>query len=327
MKPDSQQITDFLKGLSNAYRLGRVSSKLAEFVYHHTDVQNAVEILNSGQLLCRSELERLNRMPVDNASRTVIANTNSSIKDFVRLYFRPKTPTQYRNEGIRPIGRRWEDAHSPVPIFFLFDAVKVLTMDSSLFSERNLAKHGETQLYSTGDELAQFDFGKIFHSGGLNHYSQEDKQSIIACRNAEVVVPHNMDLSPLRLVICRSPAEKETLLNLLSYEAFDRWASKIMVDTKADLFFREWSFVQSANLSSTSAMFEFSPETSEPGPFQLTITAQGNTQQIGRRDNFYANSRIKFNLGEPMWKYEVRLKLDDSLAYVGTFDGDLEIPF
>jgi hypothetical protein len=57
-------------------------------------------------------------MIIDNASRNVMANTDPYVRDFVRLYFRPQTPTQYRNEGIRPKNMRELESHCPVPVFF-----------------------------------------------------------------------------------------------------------------------------------------------------------------------------------------------------------------
>ncbi len=327
MKRDSSEIIDILSSLSDRYGLGRVSSRLAKYVYHHTDVQNAAKILDTDRLLCRSELERRGEMPVDNASRTIIANTNSSVKDFVRLYFRPQTPTQYRNEGIRPITERWEGAHSPIPVFLLFDSASVLTRDETLFSERNLARAGNVRLCSTAQDLAAFDFAKIFHFGGLGRYSAEIKQEIISCRNAEVVIPFEMDLSGLKLIVCRSPAEKETLVNLLSPVAFELWAPRIIVDTKADLFFRKWTFVQSASLYSQYATFQFSPETITPGPFRMTIEATGHRRLQAIVEQFAANRLIRFNLTDEMSSYRISVTLDDSLAYLGVFDEGQEIPF
>ncbi len=67
------------------------------YVYHFTDVHNAVNILKSGYLYCRTEAQRLGLMDVDNASPDIIQRTRREYERFTRLYFRPNTPTQFRN--------------------------------------------------------------------------------------------------------------------------------------------------------------------------------------------------------------------------------------
>jgi hypothetical protein len=62
------------------------------FVYHFTDLANAVSILETGQLFSRSEVIKRKLMRVDNASPRIIARTYAEHQDYVRLYFRPRTP-------------------------------------------------------------------------------------------------------------------------------------------------------------------------------------------------------------------------------------------
>jgi hypothetical protein len=112
-----------------------------KYVFHYTDVRNAVEILENGRLLCRSKLDEHQGMIVDNASRNVMANTEDYVRDFVRLYFRPQTPTQYRNEGIRPKKHANVGIELPCSTFFPFDSEDILTRDSQ-FSAGNLAAEG-----------------------------------------------------------------------------------------------------------------------------------------------------------------------------------------
>lgn len=73
-----------------------------KFFYHFTDVHNAVSILKTGWLYSRGKAVENHLMATDNASRMVINLTNSGVEQLARLYFRPKTPTQYHNEGYKP---------------------------------------------------------------------------------------------------------------------------------------------------------------------------------------------------------------------------------
>jgi hypothetical protein len=65
-------------------------------------MDNAIKILESGQLLSRKKLIEAGEMITDNASAEVIDNTDEAWKGYVRLYFRPRTPTQHNNQGFRP---------------------------------------------------------------------------------------------------------------------------------------------------------------------------------------------------------------------------------
>lgn len=66
-----------------------------KFAFHFTDITNAVDILKRGLLVSRDYANRQHIMINDNASSDVIAQTKPEIKKFVRLYFRPRTPTQF----------------------------------------------------------------------------------------------------------------------------------------------------------------------------------------------------------------------------------------
>lgn len=324
MKPDADEIIEFIDDLAKESWLGSIRSHWIKYAFHYTDIRNAVKILENEKLLCRTELEEKGIMPVDNASQTVILQTEKLVKDFIRLYFRPKTPTQYRNEGVRPIGKRWEDAHCPVPIFFLFDLKTILIKDDSQFSQGNLAKFGIQGLCSTAEELKTFEFKKIFHTGTFN---QSERDEIISHRNAEIVIPKELDLSVLKFIYCRSPAEKETLLNLLPSDVFRKWSPKIFIDTKGTLFERKWTYIQSVYLTSKSATVDFSPDTLSPNPFNLTVKFKGDREEITEENNFNANETIIFQFLEDMLVYEIEVKLDDDLVYLGKFDSLDDIPF
>lgn len=321
MKPDADEIIEFIDNLANESWLGTVRSLWTKYVFHHTDIHNAVEILKSGKLLCRSELERTGCMLVDNASRPIISSTQSDVKDFVRLYFRPRTPTQYRNEGVRPKNKQWEESHCPVPVFFLFDSKSILTRDDCYYSEGNLATVGIHGLRSTAKDLASFDFKKIYHD------SPHKNNSITFHKNAEVVIQNELNLSSLKLIVCRTPAEKDTLLNLLPTNVFRYWASRIIIDTKANFFFRQWTFVQKVELTTKYATIDFSPDTKAASPFLLTIKLKNNKENVFEVKEFCADDRIVFRFSEELFIYDIEVELDNNLVYYGRFDSYDDIPF
>ena len=186
------------------------------YAYHFTDIQNAVSILNEEYLYSRYDAKRLNIMKNDNASRQVIDMTSSGATTDVRFYFRPKTPTQYHNEGFKHPDLRYcgdINANVPVPIFFAFYLEDLLAMDDVRFSEKSQAGNG-CRLCKTLEEFEQFNFDQIYNDGRMQNIDEEKKY-----RQAEIVVkgPFPID-SCLCAILCRNEVEKITLLNLLRSE-------------------------------------------------------------------------------------------------------------
>ena len=55
-------------------------------------------------------------MQTENASPSVISVSQNKIKEYARLYFRPRTPTQYHNEGYKPKHIRNKDVNANCPL-------------------------------------------------------------------------------------------------------------------------------------------------------------------------------------------------------------------
>ena len=98
------RIREHVAALKGAPWLGQARAWWPNCLFHCTDIRNVVRILNSGELLSRVQAKASNTLEIDIASSDVIARTALEWQDYVRLYFRPKTPTQYNNEGFRPGG-------------------------------------------------------------------------------------------------------------------------------------------------------------------------------------------------------------------------------
>lgn len=202
------------------------ASWVPKFLYHFTDVKNAASILQSGELLSRNEANRRNAMLHDNASSQVIEATRAMHQDFARLYFRPRTPTQFHNEGIRPVAARtFDNAHCAIPVFFGFDLVETLMIDGLMFSDGNMAAAHVT-CSDDADRFAKIPFEFVYHEGPIN--APLNTRTIVFHRHAEVLAPNSLSLKTLKWVGCRSNAERETLLTLLG-SARSAWESRIAV--------------------------------------------------------------------------------------------------
>ena len=313
-KQDRQRIIGKLDDLVRRYRYD-ARSWWPDFLFHYTELENTISILNSGALYSREKAISRGLLSTDSASASVLVNTSQTYKSHARLYFRPKTPTQYSNEGIRPRDTIVYDAHCAVPVFLLFDSRDVLTRESTQFSNGTLAGFNPGRIGSTASFFEKMPFNKIYHNSWLQ---DDEKQEIIASRHAEVIVPGQLDLGPLRFIWCRSEAEKETLMSLLSETQRNEWANKVFHGKKYDLFFSRWSYVDRVALDETSARFSFNRNSKTPEPFELEVSIEDHdtSQRLRcRKENFKADQEVKIRFRNPISNYTIELYLDGCLAY------------
>lgn len=334
MKPDSEQFRTFLTNLAEAEWVKRTERRWwPGFIFHHTDIRNAVRILQDECLYSRDLLVARKALPVSSGSDLVLAATDERVKNCVRFYFRPQTPTQYHAEGVRSqkarISSPFPDAHCPVPIFFLFDAASVLSLDNCLFSDRNLASHGY-RLFSTASELATLDWQKIYHTGPI-HEDRPLKAQIISRRSAEIIVPHSLDLTALRFIYCRSEAEKETLLHYLPSPLYQKYKKRIVASARSNLYFKQHTYVETARLDSERAVLQFSPDTQSPGPFHLQVKLTVDSKTYARDQMDFALSgsyKLNIRTGSKIYE-ELEVLLDGHVVYANSFVESIEddIPF
>ena len=323
-KAELAKLRDHIDQLKNATWIDPARSWWPRYLFHCTELLNVASILKSGKLLSRTEAERAGRLPVDIAAPDIIERTDAEWHDYVRLYFRPRTPTQYRNEGFRPASRVELGAHCPVPVYLLFSAYQVLGRRDSLFTEGNLATG--VQPGRTIGQLGEMPFELIYHD---TRFEPQDRSTIVFHRNAEVLIPQRLSLSNVRHILCRSQAEYETLRNLLPSRIWDRWAGKVGVVPQLNLFHYRWSFVEQVELADDHVLFRFNQATETPGPFCARVaidvtSAEGSSRYRWARDEFMVHDVLRLSLdkiGNPT-DYSVSLYLDDHLAYKGRHEAD-----
>ena len=296
-------------------------------LFHCTDITNVVSILNRDEIMSRSLIKSAGLLPIDIAGPDVIADTDAQWQDCVRLYFRPRTPTQYRNEGFRPVGQRSLNSHCPVPIYLLFGALSVLSRSDSRFSDGNL---GSASSNVSGDVgfLRQIPFQFVYHD---TRFDQSEHQQIIHHRHAEVIVPERMELDNLRFIVCRSDAEYKTLLHMLPSEIRSRWVSKIGVLSSLQLFHQEWTFVERVEMTTDRIVFRFNRSSRTPGPFYTRVEIQDattGTKYRWQNTDYQCNRALPISLTHlPIQSdYTVRLYLDDNLAFANRYEVD-DLPF
>jgi hypothetical protein len=303
-KPDSEHFQQHLQRLKQEEWLGPARHWWPDYLFHHTYVVKAASILNSGVLLSRFRVESTHPDLLDTASPDIIEQTEDRWNDCVRFYFRPKTPTLYDVEGLRPIGRQPLHAHCPVPVYFLFDLRAIICRPDSLFSDGNLAltRTGRVNVYNSAAAFGQLPFRSIYHD---TWFSPEERHEIICRRHAEVVVPGQIGLEHLKIVWCRSHAEFETLRYLLSEAAWETWQDKITARTDYSLFNRRWAYIESVALSSANIRVQFNPcpNRLDRGPFDVRLRVvekpTGSTFEAHTPNFFFPEQPTIYDINTP----------------------------
>lgn len=282
-------------------------------LFHHAPIENAVTILRSGQLLSRNGSAGIR--PRDVAAPGVI-DASHRAHNFVRLYFRPRTPTQFHIEGIR----RPEDCqygahtHAPILIMFVFAAQPVLVMPGVHFSSENMQTgivEGDTEQY-----FAAIPFDKVFHEGGTG-----GDQSIIRHRCAEVLVPSPMSLEgTLQWIYCRSEAEKAYLIYSLGQDAA-RWTSRILVSDDLRVFEKTFAFVETVSLSNSGVVLRMNPRRDQR-PLAVRVSAWTPTgaavlsffnDSLAARPPSGGSWRVSHDFAPG--QYRVEIEIDANMAY------------
>ncbi len=292
----------------------RIGKYWPQFAYHFTGVRNAAAILQTGALLSRNEAIRRGLMVQDNAAASVIAGTAPSHLDFARLYFRPRTPTQFHNEGFVPAHERTQlHAHCAVPVFFLFDFVSVAALDEAQFSTGNLGS-ATSQLGSSQEFFEALPFADIFSTGGMAGRQRE----LTNRRAAEVVVPTALPLEPnLRAVVCRSIAERQTLVHLMPVELRQRWDRWIRAANDTQLFERRGVYIESVSAIEELLSVRFNPVVRGPFTLEVMLRIDGRTAFV-HRDAAWSSSPLTLMIPNATDKVaEVTISLDGELAFVG----------
>ncbi len=177
---------------------------------HTTSFDNFINIMKSGYIYSRNYIHENNINTSEIALDGAIDITSDKIKNYVRLYWRVKTPTNYRNEGIKPKSALTDifRAHSPNPVIFIFDEMIALN-ENVRFTPKNACKCSNLFEHTFCEDCIKYpfryNFKNIFHDRPIMEY--EDKQIIIDARQAELLYPEHLPIKNIKKIIFRSKAD------------------------------------------------------------------------------------------------------------------------
>ena len=326
LKLDAEDIRAHMRGLAASLGLEASRRWWPNWLYRFDHVQNTAAILNSGILLSRASAESGEMIAKDSASPELIGQLIPEHRRYVRLYFRPRTPTQYANEGIRPKRKIEYEAHMPVPVYLLFSN-SLLMEEGVRFTRGRLEP--STVIGETARFLRNTIFSDVYHDSSVGRLGESSRRSsILNARHAEVLVKDELPLDHVKHIVCRSAPERETLLNLLGSKIRATWIKRIIVDEgRQRLFYKRGTFVKDVYLSSSEShfVFYFNIEPNMRGPFELHIGWRLDGQDATRTESKYmVGDRPMVFRFKCVWpKYRVRVTLNGDLAYLGKFDEDL----
>ena len=181
---------------------------------------------------------------------------------------------------------------------------------------------------STAEELASLEWQKIYHTGPFDPRKSEEAD-IASRRMAEVIVPDRLDLDSLKWIYCRSEAEKDTLLYLMTKAERHQYERRIVSTTRSGLFFRQHTFLESVRMGGDAAYLSFSPDTQSPGPFRLQVIIRSNNgiHQNAKEDFFLQKGKFRGKINTGFNEYELEIRLDRHMVYRNRYIEVDDIPF
>ena len=243
-----------------------------------------------------------------------IINANNLAHGFARLYFRPRTPTQYRIEGIRKPNEIWNGRHAPVIYMFVFKSRSLLTRAGVHFSRGNM-QVADAEVLDGDEAFRSLVFEKIYHEG----FYPPEHADIKVWRCAEVLIESPLILDDaLEAVVCRSDAERKTLLYYLGGHA-EQWADRVRVMSQPGYFNAEYAFVESVDLAAEGVQVRFHPRVHLPAKGTVSLSIHELTNPVNRRDfsglQLDLRTRWNFPFIPTPGEYEVQISLEGELAY------------
>lgn len=180
---------------------------------HFTDYTNLGKIINEGYLYSREYCNTNGIKFRDVADQDVIKKSQVAVKSCVRFYYKEKTPTLYRNEGIKKCGKN--EPHVPIPVYLVFSN-ELIKLDSTIFSDGNAGSE-YTSYGKTYEFFYNMSWNYIMNRGAITTEDYREKFEIIRCRNAELLSTKPISVKYLKKIIFRSNADKVRAINDFGY--------------------------------------------------------------------------------------------------------------
>lgn len=153
----------------------------------------------------------------------------------------------------------------------------------------------------------------------------ERRNDLTGYRRAELLVPDSVSLDSVFRIVCRTPAERETLLALLDKEQRNAWRDRIYISGASlrDLYQADWVYVESVQWTDSGLIIKFNPRAvTLPISIQITDRESGDVL-VKKSDTItftYRSNQIQIALPSIARRVRARIDLDGCLAYQSTLN-------
>lgn len=262
-------------GISNARHRAHVDEwcakfsnykkKWPNFLFRHEPVENTLAVLKSGVLTSRQDAINNNWMQNDIAPADIIQNRDDACAK-VRLYFRPRTPTQYHIEGIRKPADFYGEKHAGFLVMLVFNSEAVLTKKSTQFSCGNM-QSPYSQVYDGDAGFDNLDFAGTYHDEAYPTDTQKRQ------RCAEVLAESPLILQEtLSAIVVRTDADVSTIKYLLNREGLTHFVPLIRKSEGTGVFFQRFTAIQYVDTAPGRINYKLKG-TESAGDIQTELTA------------------------------------------------------
>ena len=218
-------------------KFSNYKKKWPKNLFRHEPIQNVIAILKSGVLMSRNDASACGALDNDIAPADIIQNSDKAHAN-VRLYFRPRTPTQFHIEGIRKPADYYMGRHAGFLVMLVFNSEDILTMESTRFSCGNM-QSPHSQVLDGDLGFGTLDFAGIYHDEA---YPTDDEKRK---RCAEVLAESPLNLEhTLKFIVVRTDADVATLKFLFVREGLVHLVPKIRKSHSTGVFFQRYTAVE-----------------------------------------------------------------------------------
>lgn len=281
-----------------------------KYLFRHEPLENAIDIIRSGCLHSRQYAEQNGIIKSDIAPASIISS-NYTAHSNVRLYFRPRNPTQYHIEGIRKQTDYFEHKHAGFLVMFVFRAENILTMPSTKFSCGNMQTKG-SEIHDQDNGFNNLNFDAVYHDS-INHDPQVTRQKC-----AEVLIKDPLNLQQyLKHIIVKTDADSRTLKYLLLHNGLNSYIALIKKSMTPAIFFNHYTALE--YIDATSDRLNFSAKaTNSSGDIKCQIRLEdtkSKTKSFEIKANISGAKGYYVQHGLNPGQYLATVHLEDCLAH------------
>jgi hypothetical protein len=302
--------------------LGAVATQIGprawwtRYAFHFTELSNVPSILRHNALYSRSTGERLGIIEAQVGDRRILGQTDEHILDCVRFYWRPRTPMLFQTEGVRAPDHYPYQARCDVPVYICVPMADILARPDVRFTDRTAASPWSKVGFNY-EFVEKIPFDLVYHDQA---FAAEDRDEIVARRQAEILVPDRFALTDGTRLILRSEAELDTLRDTLTGALADTWNRRMSIATPYPTFFRWWLHVTKVSRNGDVLWIRFNEQAQVGrvgGPVPIKVRFEnletGHSQSF---DHEWPASPILRYTGLGTRRWHVTVMVDSVLAYL-----------